>query len=174
MTDQPKKRGPGNPAFYKGMPSLNPAGRPKGSKNSPLCRRKKEATMRQVVWKAIERAAKKGWGGLDKMFEAWLKGEMDTKQAELFMEVLLAKGIPHSVDPDAKEIALAEAHAEQEGASGPQINIVQAMPLDYDARNPEAVIEIEAEPVKELPERDRPEPVEAPAEPPKELGYEDL
>ena len=173
MPDEPKKRGPGNPAFSKGMKSLNPKGRPKGSKDSPHCKRQ-QRKIRDTFWAAIMKAAKDGWGSFPNFVRAWMEGKVETEQAGLLMEQLLHKAIPHSVDPDAKEIALAEAHAEQEGASGPQINVIQAMPLDYDARNPEAVIEIEAEPVKELPERDRPEPVEAPAEPPKELGYEDL
>jgi len=33
MSEEKPKRGRGNPNFYKGMPSLNPAGKPKGTMN---------------------------------------------------------------------------------------------------------------------------------------------
>jgi len=56
MSEEKKKRGPGNPAFYKGMPSLNPNGRPEGTvpkqKRSRL--RATEAKLMKLNTKALE------------------------------------------------------------------------------------------------------------------------
>ena len=56
MSENTKKRG--NPAFHKGMKSLNPAGRPKGSENkyTTLAREVMSAKAPEIVNKVIEKA----------------------------------------------------------------------------------------------------------------------
>ena len=56
MSKKKKKRG--NPAFHKGMKSLNPAGRPKGSENkyTTLAREVMSAKAPEIVNKVIEKA----------------------------------------------------------------------------------------------------------------------
>ena len=56
MSEKSKKRG--NPALYKGMKPLNPAGRPKGSENkyTALAREVMSAKAPEIVNKVIEKA----------------------------------------------------------------------------------------------------------------------
>ena len=56
MPEKPKKRG--NPDFHKGMPALNPKGRPKGSENkyTALAREVMSARAPEIVNKVIEKA----------------------------------------------------------------------------------------------------------------------
>ena len=55
---QPKKKRRGNPNFYKGMPPLNPTGRPKGSLNkfTQLSRELMSSKGPEIVEKVIELA----------------------------------------------------------------------------------------------------------------------
>ena len=56
MTQEKKKRG--NPALFKGMKPLNPAGRPKGSENkyTALAREVMSARAPEIVQKVIDKA----------------------------------------------------------------------------------------------------------------------
>ena len=56
--DKPEKKKKGNPNFYKGMPSLNPEGRPKGSLNkyTKLSRELMSVKGPEIVDKVIELA----------------------------------------------------------------------------------------------------------------------
>lgn len=58
VEEKPKKKKGGNPNFYKGMPSLNPAGRPKGSLNkyTKLSRELMSSKGPEIVEKVIQLA----------------------------------------------------------------------------------------------------------------------
>ena len=58
MQEKSKRKGRGNPNFYKGMPALNPKGRTKGSENkyTALAREVMSSKAPEIVNKVIEKA----------------------------------------------------------------------------------------------------------------------
>ena len=58
MQEKSKRKGRGNPNFYKGMPALNPKGRTKGSENkyTALAREVMSSRAPEIVNKVIEKA----------------------------------------------------------------------------------------------------------------------
>lgn len=136
MSEEKKKRGPGNPNFYKGMPSLNAEGRPKGAhkphKRSRL--RATEAKLMKLNTKALENIEASVEGKeVDKevlVTSKWVVNTTVTVSKAAMQEEIEINGLKAA---DKKEME--EVQSEEETGARFSLHMLEEEAVPYDLDN---------------------------------------
>lgn len=160
----------GNPAWHKGMPAPPGAGRPKGSKDSPLSMRRERRTVAEGM-KELNRCARKR--GFTNIWDMMLDhAEKNAEYKHWLMTKIAEVRLPKDIDPVeegiirsgySRDVRVAQAEAAK-AADAPAGGVTLVLPQVLQPSEGQRVVEaidvkaltVDTEPAREVGEEEKP------------------